>query len=66
MELLNSNVKDGKMTYILEEWFKAVELRLKYELSPESYEKVIGIMLAELKKLYEEEKTKNERGRNND
>ena len=53
------------MTYILEEWFKAVELRLKYELSPESYEKVIGIMLSELKKLYEEEKTKHERGKNN-
>ena len=49
------------MNDIFEEWFKRIELRLKYELSPELYEQIMGIMLAELRMLYEEEKLKKER-----
>ncbi len=49
------------MDDVFEEWFKRIELRLKYELSNDYYEKVMSIMLTELKMLYAEEKTKEER-----
>jgi hypothetical protein len=49
------------MTDIFEEWFKRIELRLKYELPPDYFEKIMTIMLAELRMLYEEEKLKQER-----
>jgi len=49
------------MDDVFEEWFKRIELRLKYELSNDYYEKVMNIMLTELKMLYSEEKTKQER-----
>ncbi|KPJ89517.1 MAG: hypothetical protein AMS17_01715 [Spirochaetes bacterium DG_61] len=49
------------MNDIFEEWFKRIELRLKYEISPELYEQIMSIMLAELRMLYEEEKLKKER-----
>jgi hypothetical protein len=49
------------MTDIFEEWFKRIELRLKYELDPEMYEKILSIMLAELRMLYDEEKLKQDR-----
>ena len=48
------------MTDVFEEWFRRVELRLKYELPADYYEKTMEIMLSELKVLYEEE-----RGRQN-
>jgi hypothetical protein len=49
------------MTDIFEEWFKRIELRLKYELPPDYFEKIMTIMLAELRMLYEEEKLKQEK-----
>ena len=49
------------MTQILEEWFKRVEIRLKYELPHEYYEKVMSVMLSELKILYEEENKKQDK-----
>jgi hypothetical protein len=49
------------MTDIFEEWFKRIELRLKYELDPDMYEKILSIMLAELRMLYDEEKLKQDR-----
>jgi len=49
------------MTDIFEEWFKRIELRLKYELPQDYFEKIMTIMLAELRMLYEEEKLKQER-----
>ena len=49
------------MDDVFEEWFKRIELRLKYELSNDYYEKVMSIMLTELKMLYSEEKTKQEK-----
>jgi hypothetical protein len=49
------------MTDIFEEWFKRIEIRLKYELDPAMYEKVLNIMLTELRTLHNEEKLKQER-----
>jgi hypothetical protein len=56
------------MIDVFEEWFKRIELRLKYELPPDYYEKTMAIMLSELKMLYEEESgrqnKKNEKNKN--
>lgn len=49
------------MTDIFEEWFKRIEIRLKYELDPALYEKIINIMLTELRTLHNEEKLKQDR-----
>jgi hypothetical protein len=49
------------MTDIFEEWFKRIELRLKYELDPAMFEKIINIMLTELRTLHNEEKLKQEK-----
>jgi hypothetical protein len=43
------------MIDVFEEWFRRIELRLKYELPPDYYEKTMAVMLSELKMLYEEE-----------
>ncbi len=55
------------MIDVFEEWFRRIELRLKYELPPDYYEKTMAIMLSELKMLYEEEsgrqKKKNDKSR---
>ena len=40
------------------EWFERVDLRLKCELPLELYERVVEIMLGELKIVFEEENAK--------
>ncbi len=65
-----TNLQDcNGMTDVFEEWFRRIELRLKYELPADYYEKTMEIMLSELKLLYEEESgrqnKKNDNGKKN-
>jgi hypothetical protein len=53
------------MKDVFEEWFRRVELRLKYELPPDYYEKTMKIMLSELKLLYEEESGRQNKKKDN-
>jgi hypothetical protein len=46
------------MTDVMEEWFGRVDLRLKVELPVDIYERVMEIMLAELKTIFEEQNRK--------
>jgi len=50
------------MNDVMEEWFERVDMRLKAELPSDVYERVMTIMLAELKTIFEEQNRKlNER-----
>jgi hypothetical protein len=46
------------MSDIMEDWFERVDLRLKCELPADEYGKVMEIMLAELKTIFEEQNRK--------
>ena len=46
------------MSDVMEEWFGRVDLRLKVELPVEMYERVMEIMLSELKIIFEEQNRK--------
>jgi hypothetical protein len=46
------------MNDVMEEWFGRVDLRLKVELPAEMYERVMTIMLSELKNIFEEQNRK--------
>ncbi len=46
------------MQDVMEEWFGRVDLRLKVELPADMYERVMTIMLAELKTIFEEQNRK--------
>jgi hypothetical protein len=46
------------MNDVMEEWFGRVDLRLKVELPVDMYERVMEIMLSELKTIFEEQNRK--------
>lgn len=46
------------MDDVMEEWFGRVDLRLKVELPADMYERVMVIMLSELKIIFEEQNRK--------
>jgi hypothetical protein len=46
------------MSDVMEEWFGRVDLRLKVELPADMYERVMEIMLSELKTIFEEQNRK--------
>jgi hypothetical protein len=43
------------MNDVMEEWFGRVDMRLKLELPPETYERVMVIMISELRTIFEEQ-----------
>jgi hypothetical protein len=45
------------MKDIFEEWLQRVDLRFKYELPTDVYEKIMQIMFLELRIIYENEKS---------
>jgi hypothetical protein len=46
------------MNDVMEEWFKRVDMRLKLELPPDMYERVMVIMISELRTIFEEQNRK--------
>jgi len=60
--MLNFRAGRIAMNDVMEEWFERVDMRLKAELPSDVYERVMTIMLAELKTIFEEQNRKlNER-----